>query len=148
VLGLVLTAIGRASGELRTFERFLDERVKAERLRDALPLPVPHRPLRDAGPSSRPGASRARGEERRRTAVSRRAEEFHRLYATLCTGTQLSFYEASGGEYCTAHRQVVVVRNAMLLAAAVAGPSARSRAEPRGQPGASRRPSSPPSRPR
>jgi hypothetical protein len=33
VLGLTLTAIGRAVGELGTFERFLDERVKAERLR-------------------------------------------------------------------------------------------------------------------
>jgi hypothetical protein len=33
VLGLVLTAIGRTAGELGTFERFLNERVKAERLR-------------------------------------------------------------------------------------------------------------------
>ena len=33
VLGLVLTAVGRTAGELGTFERFLDERVKAERLR-------------------------------------------------------------------------------------------------------------------
>lgn len=33
VLGLALTALGQTAGELGTFERFLDERVKAERLR-------------------------------------------------------------------------------------------------------------------
>jgi hypothetical protein len=33
VLGLALAAVGRTAGELGTFERFLDERVKAERLR-------------------------------------------------------------------------------------------------------------------
>jgi hypothetical protein len=35
VLGLVLTFVGRTAGELGTFERFLDERIKAERLRSA-----------------------------------------------------------------------------------------------------------------
>lgn len=35
VLGLVLTFTGRAAGELGTFNAFLDERVKAERLRSA-----------------------------------------------------------------------------------------------------------------
>jgi hypothetical protein len=33
VLGLALATVGQAAGELKTFERFLDERVKAERLR-------------------------------------------------------------------------------------------------------------------
>jgi hypothetical protein len=35
VLGLALTFVGRTAGELGTFETFLDERVKAERLRSA-----------------------------------------------------------------------------------------------------------------
>jgi hypothetical protein len=33
VLGLALSALGQTAGELKTFERFLDERIKAERLR-------------------------------------------------------------------------------------------------------------------
>jgi hypothetical protein len=33
VLGLALTSVGHAVGELKTFERFLDERIKAERFR-------------------------------------------------------------------------------------------------------------------
>jgi hypothetical protein len=33
VLGLALAGLGQTAGELKTFERFLDERVKAERLR-------------------------------------------------------------------------------------------------------------------
>jgi hypothetical protein len=33
VLGIVLAGLGQMAGELKTFERFLDERVKAERLR-------------------------------------------------------------------------------------------------------------------
>jgi hypothetical protein len=53
--------------------------------------------------------------------VSRRAREFHQLYATLRIGGQLSFYEARAAEYRAAHRQAVVVRNALLLAAAIAG---------------------------
>lgn len=35
LLGLVLTFVGRAAGELGTFDGFLNERVKAERLRSA-----------------------------------------------------------------------------------------------------------------
>jgi len=35
VLGLLLTFVGRAAGELDTFNAFLDERIKAERLRSA-----------------------------------------------------------------------------------------------------------------
>lgn len=35
LLGLVLTFVGRAAGELGTLEAFLNERVKAERLRSA-----------------------------------------------------------------------------------------------------------------
>ena len=35
VLGLVLTFVGRAAGELATFDAFLDERIRAERLRSA-----------------------------------------------------------------------------------------------------------------
>jgi hypothetical protein len=53
--------------------------------------------------------------------VSRRAHEFHQLYATLRIGGQLSFYQARADEYRTAHSQAVIVRNALLLAAAVAG---------------------------
>jgi hypothetical protein len=33
VLGLVLAAVGNTAGELGSFQRFLDERIKAERLR-------------------------------------------------------------------------------------------------------------------
>jgi hypothetical protein len=35
LLGLVLTFVGRAAGELGTFDTFFNERVKAERLRSA-----------------------------------------------------------------------------------------------------------------
>lgn len=35
VLGLLLTFVGRAAGELRALDAFLDERIKAERLKSA-----------------------------------------------------------------------------------------------------------------
>jgi hypothetical protein len=53
--------------------------------------------------------------------VSGRAREFHQLYAELRVGDQLAFYEARAAEYRAAHRQAVVVRNALLLGAAIAG---------------------------
>jgi hypothetical protein len=53
--------------------------------------------------------------------VSGRAREFHQLYAELRVDDQLTFYEARAAEYRAAHRQAVIVRNALLFAAAVAG---------------------------
>ena len=99
--------------------------------RHVLPLPVPHRPLRRRGPGrgAAPGGRGDRGG--RGTAMTDRATEFHRLYGELRIRDQKAFYEARRDEYRGAHRQAIIVRNALLFAAALAGwaassPTARS----------------------
>jgi conflict system pore-forming effector with SLATT domain len=53
--------------------------------------------------------------------VTGRDEEFRRLYALLRIRDQLRYYSDRRVEYGNAHRQVVIVRNMLLLAAAAAG---------------------------
>jgi SMODS and SLOG-associating 2TM effector domain 1 len=53
--------------------------------------------------------------------VTERDEEFHRLFLTLRIEEQRVYYTARSVEYRQAHEQAVVVRNILLLAAAVAG---------------------------
>ncbi|MGH3565946.1 MAG: SLATT domain-containing protein [Pseudonocardia sp.] len=53
--------------------------------------------------------------------MSDRAREFHRLFLRLRIADQLGYYSSRRTEYRRAHRQAVVVRNALLFAAAVAG---------------------------
>ncbi|MBL8926120.1 MAG: SLATT domain-containing protein [Pseudonocardia sp.] len=50
-----------------------------------------------------------------------RAEEFHRLFLLFRIEAQRDYYTARSAEYRRAHEQAVVVRNVLLLAAAVAG---------------------------
>ena len=50
-----------------------------------------------------------------------RETEFHALYRDLRIVHQKHFYKARGNEYHVAHQQVIVVRNALLVAAALAG---------------------------
>jgi hypothetical protein len=50
-----------------------------------------------------------------------RETEFHALYRDLRIVHQKRFYKARGEEYQAAHRQVIVVRNVLLVAAALAG---------------------------
>ncbi|HEY0453716.1 SLATT domain-containing protein [Actinophytocola sp.] len=50
-----------------------------------------------------------------------RAAEFHALYGELRIGTQKRYYEARRDEYRDAHRQAIVVRNTLLIGAALAG---------------------------
>jgi len=50
-----------------------------------------------------------------------RATEFHALYRELRIHDQKTFYERRRDEYRGAHRQAIVVRNALLFAAALAG---------------------------
>jgi SMODS and SLOG-associating 2TM effector domain 1 len=54
-----------------------------------------------------------------------RAEQFRALYRRLRIDDQRKFYEARSREYGTAHRQAVLVRNALLLLAALAGVAAQ-----------------------
>jgi len=53
--------------------------------------------------------------------VTGRDQEFRRLYALLRIRDQLRYYSDRRVEYGNAHRQVVIVRNMLLLAAAAAG---------------------------
>ena len=53
--------------------------------------------------------------------MNERAEEFHRLFLTHRIEAQRDYYTARSVEYRQAHEQAVVVRNVLLLAAAVAG---------------------------
>lgn len=53
--------------------------------------------------------------------MSERDLQFRRLYRRLRIEGQQRYYHARAKEYGDAHRQVVVVRNTLLLAAAVAG---------------------------
>jgi hypothetical protein len=53
--------------------------------------------------------------------VSDRDQQFRLLYRRLRIEDQRRFYSARAKEYKAAHRQVVIVRNIMLLAAAVVG---------------------------
>jgi ABC-type transport system involved in cytochrome bd biosynthesis fused ATPase/permease subunit len=53
--------------------------------------------------------------------VSERQRQFHAFYGELRIGDQLRYYSARATEYRDAHRQAVVVRNALLLAAAAVG---------------------------
>ena len=53
--------------------------------------------------------------------MSDRAGDFHRLFLKLRINDQLRFYTARRDEYRAAHRQVVIVRNALLIGAALAG---------------------------
>lgn len=53
--------------------------------------------------------------------MSDRDVQFRRLYRSLRIEDQQRYYDARAKEYGDAHRQVVVVRNILLLAAAVAG---------------------------
>ena len=50
-----------------------------------------------------------------------RAREFHRLFLELRIEDQLRYYEARRREYAAAHRQAIVLRTALLLAAGAAG---------------------------
>ena len=53
--------------------------------------------------------------------MTERAEQFHRLFLTLRIEAQRDYYVKRSAEYRAAHEQAVVVRNVLLLAAAVAG---------------------------
>ncbi len=53
--------------------------------------------------------------------MSERQRQFHALYGALRIGDQLRYYSARAAEYRDAHRQAVVVRNALLLAASAVG---------------------------
>lgn len=53
--------------------------------------------------------------------MSDRAGDFHRLFLTLRIDHQLRFYGERRDEYRAAHRQVVIVRNALLVVAALCG---------------------------
>ena len=53
--------------------------------------------------------------------MTERDEEFHRLFLTFRIEAQRDYYTARSVEYRRAHEQAVVVRNVLLLAAAVAG---------------------------
>lgn len=55
--------------------------------------------------------------------MTERAEEFHRLFLVFRIEEQRDYYTARSVEYRRAHEQAVVVRNVLLLAAAVAGGS-------------------------
>ena len=59
--------------------------------------------------------------DRAAEAAADRARAFHRLYLRLRIDDQLRYYQARRGEYAHAHRQVVVLRSALLLGAAAAG---------------------------
>ncbi len=50
-----------------------------------------------------------------------REQQFRDLYRTLRIDHQRAFYSDRADEYRSAHRQVVVVRNVVLFAAAIAG---------------------------
>jgi hypothetical protein len=50
-----------------------------------------------------------------------RATEFHALYRELRIHDQRTFYEGRRDEYHRAHQQAIIVRNALLFAAAAAG---------------------------
>jgi len=53
--------------------------------------------------------------------MSERERQFRRLYRRLRIDDQRQFYSLRAREYHAAHRQVVIVRNILLLAAALAG---------------------------
>ncbi len=53
--------------------------------------------------------------------MSNREAQFHTLYRELRIGVQKRYYAARRDEYQAAHRQAIVVRNTLLIAAAVAG---------------------------
>jgi hypothetical protein len=53
--------------------------------------------------------------------VTDRARDFHRLFLELRIEDQLEYYAARRVEYAAAHRQAVIVRTALLLAAGAAG---------------------------
>jgi SMODS and SLOG-associating 2TM effector domain 1 len=53
--------------------------------------------------------------------VTERARDFHRLFLELRIEDQLRYYEARRREYAAAHRQAIVLRTALLLAAGAAG---------------------------
>jgi hypothetical protein len=50
-----------------------------------------------------------------------RLEQFHALYGKLRIADQKQFYAERRDEYRTAHRQAIIVRNGLLVAAAMAG---------------------------
>ncbi len=52
--------------------------------------------------------------------MSDRAKEFHALYGELRIADQKRFYQDRRDEYRSAHHQAIVVRNSLLIAAAVA----------------------------
>jgi hypothetical protein len=53
--------------------------------------------------------------------VTERVEQFHRLFLALRIEEQRVYYTNRSTEYRRAHEQAVIVRNALLLGAAVAG---------------------------
>jgi len=53
--------------------------------------------------------------------VTGRQRQFRKLYRTLRIEGQREYYAGRAKEYHTAHRQVLVIRNVLLFAAAVAG---------------------------
>jgi len=53
--------------------------------------------------------------------MNEREQQFRRLYRRLRIEDQQRYYSMRAKEYRSAHRQVVVVRNMLLLAAALAG---------------------------
>ncbi|MEO8828911.1 SLATT domain-containing protein [Lapillicoccus sp.] len=53
--------------------------------------------------------------------MNQRQEQFRMLYGQLRIEDQRRYYKERAGEYRTAHHQVVIIRNILLLAAAVTG---------------------------
>jgi hypothetical protein len=53
--------------------------------------------------------------------MSARDEQFHKLYGRMRIADQLDFYRSRHEESRRAHRQAVVIRNTLLILAAVAG---------------------------
>jgi hypothetical protein len=151
VLAALVAAVSVTVRELATLESFFTERMKAERLRamyfrylsrtgryrtedrvtvlKRAVLAVKHGEEPAMGPLASSSSSRcsAAASRTRPTShseeeqVSDRAGDFHRLFLELRINDQLRFYTARRDEYRAAHRQVVIVRNALLIAAALAG---------------------------
>src|SRR5215207_5275467 len=87
--------------------------------RSALPLPVPHWALRRHRPGGQPAARRRRNPVWQGTRMTDRDREFQALYQEQRIEDQQQYYEDRCAEYEAAHRQTVVVRNTLLVLAAL-----------------------------
>jgi hypothetical protein len=139
VLGAVVVSMTRWTDESQVLRRFLTARLKAERLR-ALHFQFLSRAEPFADDSSREAELRravmtiAAAKDQRPIcppdatslmapfpdARPDRATQFHQLYRSCRIVGQKNFYTDRCEEYLTAHDQAVVLRNVLLLSAAIA----------------------------